>query len=116
MSLLDYGPDTVTVFPQQSATDWRDNDVQSPSVVPVTVTGCWMQPVSSGRGTNFDEGQRVGVEYRLIVRDAPVGPWAAVEWTDRLGNTRRFIPLGAPSDRQYSASTSHITVQLAEER
>lgn len=118
MSLLDRGPHTVTVYPQHEVVDWRGNPDQEPVTSgPVTVAGCLMQPVSSSRGTDFDEGQRVTVEYRLIARSAPAGPWAAVEWVDPVSSqTRRFIPLGVPSERHYSPASDHITVQLREER
>jgi len=120
MSLLDNGPHTVTVFLQQEVTDWRGDDVGEPSSSSVVVTGCFMQPVLSSKGgfgaNDIGEGQRVNLEYRLIAKTAPVGPWSAVEWVDDSGNTRRFVPLGDPLVRNYSGATGHVTATLREER
>lgn len=121
MSLITNGPHTVTVFLEEGDTDWRGNIVRQASATPVVVVGCFMQPVSSSRGSiaarDIEEGQRVTVQYHLIARQAPVGPWAAVEWVDPdSGVTRRFTPLGGPQVRGYTPLSSHTSVTLQEVR
>lgn len=120
MSLLDGGPHTVTVYLEEQVTDWRSDVVEKSSATAVVVSGCFMQPVSSSKGGfgagDIGEGQRVDVTHRLIAKSAPVGAWSAVEWVDESGNTRRFIPLGAPLVRSYSGTTAHVTANLREER
>lgn len=116
MSLLESGPHTVLVYLEEEVDDWRDNPVRQPAAgSPVTVSGCWMQPISSSRGSfaarEVDEGQRVTVQYRLIARNAPVGWWSAVEWQGR-----RFTILGGPQYRDFSDLTTHMSVTLQEER
>lgn len=113
MSLLDSGPYTVQVFLEEAATDSRGNPVRRPKPSgPVTVPGVFMQPVTSQRALrDLDEGQRLEVEFRLIARTAPVGPWSAVVWQGR-----RFVPTGAPQARDESLPTRHVTVNLREER
>jgi hypothetical protein len=120
MSLIDDGPHTVTVYLQEEDTDWRGDVVDRPSSTAVVVSGCLMQPVLSSKGgfgaADIGEGQRINMQYRLIARSAPVGPWSAVEWVDPDGNTRRFTPVGDPLVRNYSVVTRHVTANLREER
>jgi hypothetical protein len=116
MGLLDNGPHTVQVYLEETTTDARGNPVRQPKASgPVTVAGCWMQPVESGRdggsARDLDQGQRVSVTYRLIARNAPVGFWAAVVWQGR-----RFAPVGGPQVRDFSTVTGHVSVVLREER
>jgi hypothetical protein len=113
VSLLDNGPDTVQVFPEETVVDGRGNPVSQPKATgPVTVAGVFMQPVTSQRALrDLDEGQRLDVDYRLIGRSVPAGPWSAVTWQGR-----RFVPTGAPLGRDFSPGTGHVTVYLREER
>jgi hypothetical protein len=120
MALVSNGPHTVLVHIEEEVTDWRGNIVRRPRAdSPVTVTGCWMQPMASTRGAfaalKVDEGQDVSVAYKLIARTAPVGWWSRVEWT-HLGVTRKFAVLGGPLERNYGTPVSHISVTLQEER
>lgn len=121
MSLLDNGPHTVTVYLEKQVTDHRGNIVREPDEAnPVTVRGCFMQPVASTRGAfaaaKVDVGQNVSVAYKLIARDAPVGWWSRVEWVDQDGFLRRFTPLGGPLVRTSSGLTRHISCTLQEVR
>ena len=122
MSLLDKGPHTVRVYLEEVSTDWRGNVIRRPKAdSPVTVTGCWMQPIASTRGAfaalKVNEGQDVSVAFKLIARRAPVGWWSRVEWDDPItGTTRRFAVLGGPLERAHTAATRHISVTLTEER
>lgn len=113
--MLDNPPHTVSVFVERERTDWRGNIVRGPdlTVAPVTVRG-FMQPVSASN--DVSEGQRATVSYRFIGRNAPTGPWSRVEWVDDSGATRRFAVQGDPTVRRVTAATSHVTVQLSEER
>lgn len=121
MSLLDNGPHTVKVYLEEVTEDFRKNVIRRPRAdSPVTVTGCWMQPVASARGAfaalKVSDGQQVLVAYKLIARNAPVGWWSRVEWVDEDGNTRKFSVLGGPQVRPFSRMTRHISVTLREER
>lgn len=120
MSLLDNGPDTVQVYLEEEGTDHHGNVIRRPSATAVTVTGCWMQPVASARGAfaalKVSDGQQVLVAYKLIARNAPVGWWSRVEWTDTDGQLRKFSVLGGPQIRPFSGLTRHISVTLREER
>lgn len=121
MSLVDNGPHTVKVYLEEETTDFRDNIIRRPKASgPVTVTGCFMQPVASARGAfaalKVSDGQQVLVAYKLIAANAPVGWWSRVEWIDEDGNTRKFSVLGGPQVRHFSGLTRHISVTLREER
>ena len=121
MSLVSNGPHTVQVYLEEETTDFRGGPIRRPKADnPVTVTGCFMQPVSSARGAfaalKVNEGQDVMVAYKLIARDAPVGWWSRVVWVDDDGNTRKFAVLGGPQVRHFSGLTRHISVTLQEER
>lgn len=116
MSLVSDGPHTVTVHLEEEVTDWRGDVVRRPRAdSPVTVSGCFMQPIASTRGAfsarRVDQGQRVSVAYRLLARTAPVGWWSLVEWEGR-----KFTPLGGPQLREFTPLSAHLSVTLQEER
>jgi hypothetical protein len=121
VSLLDNGPDTVKVYLEEETEDFHGNVIRRPKASgPVTVSGCWMQPVASARGAfaalKVSDGQSVLVAYKLIARNAPVGWWSRVEWTDTDGVTHKFSVLGGPQVRLFSGMTRHVSVTLREER
>lgn len=121
MSLVDNGPHTVTVYLERETTDHRGNIVREPDEAnPVTVRGCWLQPVASTRGAHaalkVDVGQNVSVGFKLIARDAPVGWWSRVEWVDDSGLLRKFAVLGGPLDRRFTGVTRHVSCTLQEMR
>lgn len=121
MSLVSHGPHTVKVYLEEEATDWRGNVVRRPRAdSPVTVRGCFLQPVASTRGAfaalKVNEGQRVDQSYKLIARNAPVGWWSRVEWVDEAGVLRKFAVLGGPLVRRYNTLIDHMSVTLQEER
>lgn len=100
VSLLDDGNETITVYPQERTTDDRGNEVWRPSATPVYVR-CRVQPVSA------DElavaGQATDTTYRVIARDAPLGPWARVEWVGRTWDV-----VGEPQRYNGSTATRHV--------
>ncbi|MGW3569071.1 phage head completion protein [Streptomyces sp. NPDC000941] len=102
MSLLDNGNETITVYPQERTTDDRGNQVWRPSTTPVWVR-CRVQPVDADEPTVA--GQTTVTTYRVIARDAPLGPWARVEWDGRtwdvVGEPRRYN--GSPATRHIDA-------------
>ncbi|HEY9417880.1 MAG TPA: hypothetical protein VIQ30_24235 [Pseudonocardia sp.] len=120
MSLLSNGPHTVKVYLEETVTDFHGNLIRRPSATPVTVTGCFMQPVASARGAfaalKVSDGQQVLVAYKLIARNAPVGWWSRVEWVDEDGVLRKFSVLGGPQRRTFSGLTGHVSCTLREER
>lgn len=120
MALVDKGPHTVTVFLEETSTDFRGNIVKRPSTTGVVVKDCWMQPVASTRGAfaalKVADGQNVAVAYKFIARKAPLGWWSRVEWRDEDGILRKFSVLGGPLRRPFSSAVSHITCTLQEMR
>lgn len=81
MSLLDHGPHTITVWPEETYTDSYGNRTGRPAAMPVVVTGCTVTPVSSARDPLSD--RRLIGGARVVVRHAPIGTWARVEWQGR---------------------------------
>ncbi|MFE3220244.1 phage head completion protein [Streptomyces antimycoticus] len=102
MSLLDNGNETISVYPQERSTDDRGNQVWHPSTTPVRVR-CRVQPVDADEPAVA--GQASVTTYRVIARDAPLGPWARVEWDGRtwdvVGEPRRYN--GSPATRHIDA-------------
>ncbi|GAU66663.1 hypothetical protein SSP35_03_03110 [Streptomyces sp. NBRC 110611] len=100
MSLLDRGNETVTIYPQEQTTDDRGNVVWRPSAIPVVVR-CRIQPEDPDEPTVA--GQATTTTYRVIARDAPLGPWARVEWDGRTWDV-----VGEPRRYNGSSATRHI--------
>lgn len=119
MSLIDNGPHTVRVYPEERTTDSRGNEVRRPSDTAVTVGGCMMQPLASTRGAfpaiDVRLGQRVDAAYRLMARKAPLGWWSKVEW-DTPNGTIVMTVLGGPLLHVSSDGTTHVSATLQEER
>ena len=110
MSLLGAGPETVTVFPEESFTDSYGNPQRRPAQTGVAVAGCHVQPMTvqpAGDGV----GQRVDATWRLICRDAPLGVWSRVEWQGKS-----LSVTSGPVRRGYSPATSHVSAVLQEAR
>jgi hypothetical protein len=119
VSLIDNGPHTVRVYPEEQVEDSRGNAVRRPSAIPVVVSGCLMQPMSSTRGAfpaiDVRLGQRVDAAYRLMARTAPLGWWSRVEW-DTPAGTVKLTVLGGPLLHRSSDGTTHVSATLQEER
>lgn len=119
MSLLNHGPHTVRVFPEETVKDSRGNVVRRPSEIPVIVTGCVISPIASTRGAfpaiDVKQGQRVDAAYRLMARQAPLGWWSRVEWDTPAGTVRMTV-LGGPLVSRSSDGTTHVSATLREER
>lgn len=77
VSLLDNGNETITVYPPEQTADDRGKSVWRPSTVPVVVR-CRVQPEATDESAVAV--QATTTTYRVIARDAPLGPWARVEW------------------------------------
>ncbi|WP_232667892.1 hypothetical protein [Pseudonocardia sp. TRM90224] len=103
--LLDHGPHSIVVFPEEDYTDTRGNPRKRPAEVGVTVTGVLMTPISSARDPLSD--RRIDGGYRLMARTAPLGPWAAVEF-----NGRRFTVEAGPVEHASSPATTHVSATL----
>lgn len=104
MSLLDNGPDVLTVYPEVETTDAYGNVVRVPSTVPVTVRGR-VQPASSDELTAL--GLVTETVVRFISRSFPGGPWARVEF-----DGREWDVVGEPRVHRGSPRTAHKTVYL----
>ncbi|AUG87141.1 head-to-tail connector complex protein [Streptomyces phage Attoomi] len=90
MSLLDSGPDTVTVFPTVEVDDGYGGTKPAPGQ-PVTIRAR-VEPVTTTESP--DAGYVVGTVYRVIARSLPAGPWSRVEWAGStwavVGEPERF--------------------------
>ncbi|MFL1441822.1 phage head completion protein [Nocardiopsis protaetiae] len=104
MSLLDSGNELVEVWPEVDAADSDGNPIKRPADEAVEI---WarVQPVSST--DVIAAGQQTTARYRLITRDAPLGPWARVRWRDRDWDID-----GEPMWSSGSPRTRHVTAIL----
>jgi hypothetical protein len=113
--MLDYGPHTVTIYPEETVVDSRGNVVKRPSATGVVITGCLMTPLASTRGAfaaiDVKQGQQVNAAWRLFARNAPVGWWSRVEF-----NGINMTILGGPLYFTTSDGTHHVSATLQEER
>ncbi|MFE2912821.1 hypothetical protein [Kitasatospora indigofera] len=100
MSLLDRGNQTVLIYPEEETTDDRGNVVRRPAATPVTVL-CRVQPSTTEE--LLVPGQQVEAIYRIITRDAPLGPWALVVWSGRDWDV-----VGEPRRYTGSSRTAHV--------
>ena len=113
MSLLD-GPETVTIFVEESYTDTYGAVRRRPAETGVVVTGVVMQPMSTLRlfpSLDVTQQQRIYATWRFMARDAPLGVWSRVEWRGVNMSVR-----SGPEVRPYSPDTSHVSALLQEER
>ncbi|WP_035865969.1 hypothetical protein [Kitasatospora cheerisanensis] len=101
MSLLDGGPDTVTVYP---AGPVQPDGTRGPEGAPVVVQ-CRIQPSTS------EEAAQLGYVdvtlYRLLARTLPAGPWSRVVWQGR-----DWTVVGEPKRHNGSARTRHDTAMI----
>lgn len=105
MSLLNHGPHTVTVYPEERFTDSRGNARDRPSQTGIEIRGCLMKPISSARDPLSD--RRVDGGYHFSARSAPLGPWASVRFQGRL-----FTIEAGPLVHNASPATRRITATL----
>jgi hypothetical protein len=114
VSLLDSGPDEVTVYPDVNAqtdeanveTDEYGNEIVVPESSGVTVRGRW-QPSTAAESA--DLGQQTSTVYRFISRDFPAGPYARVEFDDA-----EWDVIAEPKRHRGSSTTRHVTTFLKE--
>ncbi len=104
MSLLDSGNETILVYPQEQTTDDRGNVIWRPASTPVRVR-CRVQPLEAAEPTV--PGQATETTYRVIARDAPLGPWARVEWAGRTWDV-----VGEPRRYNGSVVTRHVDARI----
>lgn len=106
MSLLDVGPDVVTVYAEVESTDDYGNRILGPAENGVEVRGRW-QPSSSDESA--DLGQQTFTAYRFLCRTFPAGPYGRVVF-----DGSDWDVVGDPKRHRGSALTSHVTVFLKE--
>ena len=104
MSLLDDGPDLITIYPSQWAADADGNHAWRPNSVGVAVRAR-VQPVRSTE--QAATGQHVVTQVRVIARHIPAGPWDHVDYDGRTWDI-----LGEPEQRGDSPTTTHTTLVL----
>jgi hypothetical protein len=101
--ILDQGPHTVVVYPEETVTDSYGNTIKRPSAVGVLVTGCLVAPVSASR--QADGGFATWV--KLPARDAPLGPWSRVEH-----DGKSYVVESGPNFHDASPTTRHVSATL----
>lgn len=107
MSLLDNGPDVVTVYTDTVVdTDEYGNRIVGPSETGVTVRGRW-QPSTAEESAEL--GQQASTVYRFLSRDFPAGPWARVEF-----DGAEWDVIAQPKRHRGSTTTRHFTTFLKE--
>jgi hypothetical protein len=106
VSLLDLGPDVVTVYPEVESEDEYGNTVMVPSDEGVSVRGRW-QPGTAEESAA--EGQETSTTYRFLCRTFPAGPYARVTF-----DGSDWDVLGEPKHYRGSTLTGHYTVRLKE--
>ena len=105
MSLLDTGPQTVTVYVEVETTDDYGNRIKAPNLAtPLTVRGRWQ---SSTAEEASDLGQQQHTVFRFISRTFPAGPYGRVAFE---GDDYDIV--GDPRPRRGSATTQHFTTYL----
>lgn len=120
MSLLDTGPETLTVRPPTRDTDpdgnlrwrgWRDGDPE------FTITGVQVEPVESN-GIAVD-GQRITRSVRAYFRRLPLGLDAdriSGEFTEVIWDGLTWDSDGSPNQYRRGFGTRHITMLLNQRR
>lgn len=106
MSLLDNGPDIVTVFPEIEGTDDYGNRFLTASAVGQVVRGRWQPSTAS---ETADLGQETDTVYRFITRDFPAGPYGRVTF-----DSIDWDIIAEPRVHRGSPATRHVTVYLKE--
>ena len=106
MSLLDNGPDEVTVYAEDAAvsTDEYENEIEVPSATGVIIRGRWQTSTAEEAS---DLGQQEDTVYRFISRVFPSGPYGQVTFE---GDD--YDVLARPKHRRGSATTNHFTTFL----
>ncbi|MEU7200269.1 hypothetical protein [Streptomyces sp. NPDC045470] len=95
MSLLDSGPEEITVYPTVDVDDGYGGTAPGPGA-PVTLRARVMPAETDEQG---EPGYLAGTLYRVYARSLPAGPWSRVEWAgttwavvgepQRYGGSRR---------------------------
>ncbi|GAA1160908.1 hypothetical protein F4556_005186 [Kitasatospora gansuensis] len=100
-SLLDRGPDTVTVYP---AGPVKPDGTRGPEGAPVTLK-CRVQPSTSQEAAEL--GYLDNTLYRVLARSLPAGPWSRLTWAGR-----DWLVVGEPKRHNGSARTRHDTALI----
>jgi hypothetical protein len=104
VSLLDDGPDLVTVYPSIWAADKDGNYAWRPGTTGIPLHAR-VQPVTSTElAVN---GQQLATVARVIARNVPAGPWDRIDYA---GHT--WDVLGEPEHRGDSPTTTHTTLLI----
>jgi hypothetical protein len=106
VSLLDRGPDEVTVFAEVEETDSYGNRILTAGPTGVAVRGRWQPSTAS---ETADLGQQTETVYRFITRDFPAGPYGRVVF-DNID----WDVIAEPRLHRGSPATRHVTVYLKE--
>lgn len=104
LSLLDDGPDVITVYPSVWSADEDGNHAWRPSGTGIVVRAR-VQPISSTEQAGT--GQQVVTLVRVIARNVPAGPWDHVDYDGRTWDV-----LGEPDHRGDSLATAHTTLTM----
>ncbi|KIZ14513.1 hypothetical protein SNA_36220 [Streptomyces natalensis ATCC 27448] len=90
MSLLDHGPDQITVYPAVLEDDGYGG-TQPAAGEPIRLQARVMPMHSDGAG---EAGYLTQTTYRVTARTLPAGPWSRVEWRGEtwtvVGDVERY--------------------------
>lgn len=110
MSMLDGGPDVLTVYPEIEVEDGYGGTKRVPGPTAVQVRGRFQprgQVEAFTAGESASTGQEVDSVYRFICRVFPGGAFAKAEF-----DGREWEVLGEPRRHRGSPRTRHDTVML----
>lgn len=103
MSLLDSGPDLVTVYPTLEVDDGYGGT--RPGEGPPVTVRAHVQP--SDTDQDGAPGYLSGATYRVFSRTLPAGPWSRVDWA---GET--WTVVGEPQRFGGSARVAHMAATI----
>lgn len=101
MSLLDSGPEVVTVYPHVIVADSDGNPIVKPSTTG-TALAARVQPANSSEIPV--DGQQMGSFYIVIARDAPAASWSHCVWRGT-----KWDVVGEIMRSRGSMVTEHVT-------
>lgn len=107
MSLLDNGPDVVTLYADtETTTDGYGNVIVVPDTdgAGVSIRGRW-QPSTADEDASL--GQESTTICRFLCREFPSGPWGRVAF-----DGDNWDVVGEPREHRGSWATRHVTVYL----
>jgi hypothetical protein len=86
---LPNGGETVIFTLETTGDDSYGTPTYVPGGTPVTVSGCWVYPISSAEAQAL--GESINTVYAVLAEDLPGGAFSSIAWDGRF-----WEPLGEP--------------------